>query len=229
MASETIRKATAEFVGTFTLIFIGAGAIVALHGVTSSGDLLLVALAHGLALGVMVSATGHISGGHLNPAVTFGALVGRQIDMRLAFVYWISQLLGGLAGAFTLLGVFPNATEWRMTQLGVPALGATVSPATGILLEAVMTFFLVFVVYGTGIDPKGAFHAVGGMAIGLTIAADIMMGGTLTGAAMNPARWFGPAVVANVFDNWYVWWVGPLIGGAIAGLVYGRIILAKKP
>ncbi len=223
MASDTVRKAVAEFVGTFTLIFVGAGAIIA----TGNRDLLLIALAHGLAIGVMVSATGHISGGHLNPAVTMGALVGRQITPKLAVVYWVSQLLGGLSAATMLLGIFPTA-QWQLYQLGTPELGTSVTVLAAILTEAVLTFFLVFVVYGTGIDPKGAFHAVGGMAIGFTVALDIMMGGPITGAAMNPARWFGPAVVAGFFDHWYVYWIGPLAGGVAAGLVYAYLLLEKK-
>lgn len=223
MTSDTVRKAVAEFVGTFTLIFVGAGAIIA----TGNRDLLLIALAHGFAIGVMVSATGHISGGHLNPAVTMGALVGRQITPKLALVYWISQLLGGLSAAVTLLGIFPWSQS-QLYKLGTPELGANVTVIAAILTEAVLTFFLVFVVYGTGIDPKGAFHAVGGMAIGFTIALDIMMGGPITGGAMNPARWFGPAVVSGFFDNWYVYWIGPLAGGIVAGLVYAYLLLEKK-
>jgi len=222
MAVATWRKAIAEFVGTFALIFIGAGAIIS----TGGNDLLLIALAHGLTIGVMASALAHISGGQFNPAVTLGALVGRQISVRLALVYWLSQLLGASVAALMLYGVFSH-DEWLNSKLGTPSLGPAVSVGTGILIEAVLTFFLVFVVYGTGIDPKGSFNAVGGMAIGLTVALDIMMGGRLTGAAMNPARWFGPAVVARFFDNWYVYWIGPLIGGIVAGLLYSRVLLEK--
>jgi len=210
MAVAAWRKGIAEFIGAFTLIFIGAGAILT-AGSTSTSDLLLVALAHGLAIGVMVSALAHVSGGHFNPAVTFGALVSRQISPRLAVVYWVAQLLGGLGGALALAGVFP-ASIWQPYHLGTP----------------ILTFFLVFVIFGTGIDPKGSFNAVGGLAIGLTISIDIMMGGPLTGAAMNPARWFGPAVVSGFFDNWYVYWIGPFIGGAFAALLYANVFLEKS-
>ena len=230
MAIEAWRKAVAEFIGAFTLIFIGAGAIVSPGG----SNLLLVAFAHGLAIGVMVSAFGRISGGHFNPAVTLGALVGRQINVRLAAVYWAFQLIGALSAALALYVIFPS-TVWQSSHLGTPALGGppglswSVSATTGILVEAILTFLLVTVVYGTGIDPKGTFNAVGGFAIGLTIAIDIMMGGPLTGAAMNPARWFGPAVVSQFFDNWYVYWIGPFLGATVAGLLYSRMFLDKNP
>jgi MIP family channel proteins len=233
VAIEAWRKAIAEFIGAFTLIFIGAGSIISLGG----GDLLLVAFAHGLAIGVMVSALGRISGGHFNPAVTLGALAGRQISARLAVLYWGSQLLGALAAALGLFVIFPSGA-WQPTHLGTPVLGSglplapsgswNVTPIGGILIEAVLTFLLVTVVFGTGIDPKGTFNAVGGFAIGLTIAIDIMMGGPLTGAAMNPARWFGPAVVSQFFDNWYVYWIGPFLGAIVAGLLYSRVFLGKS-
>ncbi|TLZ73652.1 MAG: MIP family channel protein [Methanobacteriota archaeon] len=232
MAVAAWRKAVAEFVGAFTLIFIGAGSVLT-AGTTSTSDLLLIALAHGLAIGVMVSALAHVSGGHFNPAVTFGALVSRQISPRLAGVYWIAQLLGGVGGAAALALIFPESV-WRGYHLGTPTLGTVLSlgwdvgVGTGILVEAVLTFFLVFVIFGTGIDPKGSFNAVGGFAIGLTISIDIMMGGPLTGAAMNPARWFGPAIVSGFFDNWYVYWVGPLIGGAVAALLYRYVFLENS-
>ncbi|HYV09186.1 MAG TPA: MIP family channel protein [Thermoplasmata archaeon] len=232
MAVAAWRKAVAEFVGAFTLIFIGAGAILT-AGTTSTSDLLLVALAHGLAIGVMVSALAHVSGGHFNPAVTFGALVSGQISPRLAGVYWIAQLLGGVGGAAALALIFPQSV-WQGYHLGtptlgtVPSLGWDVGVGTGILVEAILTFFLVFVIFGTGIDPKGSFNAVGGFAIGLTISIDIMMGGPLTGAAMNPARWFGPAIVSGFFDNWYVYWIGPLIGGAVAALLYRYVFLENS-
>jgi len=132
MAIAAWRKGVAEFIGAFTLVFIGAGAII----VTGGGlqNLLLIALAHGLAIGVMASALAHISGGHFNPAVTLGALVGRQINIRLAIVYWIAQLLGGSVAALMLYGVF-SQPEWDPVHLGTPFLGPTVSAGTGILVE----------------------------------------------------------------------------------------------
>lgn len=226
MAIAAWRKGVAEFIGAFTLVFVGAGTVISTGGPEVFVSLLLVALATGLAIGVMVSALAHISGGHFNPAATLGALVGRRISLRLAVVYWAAQLLGALSAAVALLGVFP-AVEWQNTHLGTPSLGPAVGWGTGVLVEAVLTFFLVLVIFGTGIDPKGAFNAVGGLAIGLTISMDTMMGGLLTGAAMNPARWFGPAIVAGFFENGYVYWIGPLIGGAVAGLVYAYVFLEK--
>src|SRR5437867_8222442 len=145
MAVAAWRKAVAEFVGAYTLVFIGAGAVLT-AGSTSTSDLLLVALAHGLAIGVMVSALAHVSGGHFNPAVTFGALVSRQLSPRLAIVYWIAQLLGGLGGALALAAVFPAAI-WQPYHLGTPTLGHTVSLGwdvrfrPGILVESILTFY----------------------------------------------------------------------------------------
>jgi MIP family channel proteins len=228
MAIATWRKGVAEFIGTFTLIFVGAGTVISTGGPDVLVSLLLIALATGLAIGVMVSALAHISGGHFNPAVTLGALVARRITVRLALVYWAAQLLGALSAAFALLGVFPPA-EWQNSHLGTPSLGPAVGWGTGVLVEALLTFFLVVVIFGTAIDPKGTFNAVGGLAIGLTISMDTMMGGLLTGAAMNPARWFGPAVLSGFFDNGYVYWIGPLLGGAVAGLVYAYVFLEKPP
>src|SRR2546427_2824969 len=156
MAIAAWRKGVAEFIGAYTLIFIGAGAILT-AGSTSTSDLLLVALAHGLAIGVMVSALAHVSGGHFNPAVTFGALVSRQISPRLAVVYWVAQLLGGVGGAATLAAVFP-ADNWRLYPPGTPTPATAASTiwdvgtGTGILVEAVLAFLPVCVVLCPGRD-----------------------------------------------------------------------------
>ena len=208
-----LRPCIAEFIGTFALIFVGIGAIR-----TAGHDVLAVALAHGLTIAAFVSATMHISGGQLNPAVTFGLVCGGHMTVADAIRYWIAQLLGGISAALICLGLFSR----DVVVTGTPQLGTGISPAGGILVEAILTFFLVFVVHGTGIDERG--RRVAGLAIGSTVTLDILFGGPLTGAAMNPARVFGPAVAANFWKAHYVYWIGPLIGGAAAGFVYNLFI-----
>lgn len=219
------KKCVAEFIGTFTLIFIGVGAIHNAADPTAGVGLLGVALAHGLAIAVMVSATGGISGGHLNPAVTFGVLVGGKIKPADAILYWISQLAGGTAAALLLLAIY-GADGRDIVAKGTPDLGAGVSVGSGILVELVLTFFLVFVVYGTAVDARAP--KIGGLAIGLTIALDILFGGPLTGGSMNPARTFGPALASGHWNNHLVYWIGPMAGGGLAGLIYGRFLISDS-
>ena len=208
----------AEAIGTFLFFFVGAGAVIlGSHNADASGGLVGVALAHGLALAVLVSALGAVSGGHFNPAVTFAVWVTGRIEPARAAMYVIAQLLGGLAAGLALRFVFPE-TSWEPVALGTPALGEGTDVMQGIVIEAVLTMVLVVAVFGTAIDPRAP--KIGGLAIGLAVAADIFMGGPLTGAAMNPARWFGPAVASGTYDDWYVWWIGPLVGAAIIALVY---------
>jgi MIP family channel proteins len=208
----------AEAVGTFLFFFVGIGAVI-LGSYTgdASGGLIGVAFAHGLALAVMVSALGAVSGGHFNPAVTFGVWITGRIDAMRGGLYVIAQLVGGLAAALVLRWVFPESS-WEPVALGTPAVGPEISVAAAIVIEAVLTMALLVAVFGTAIDPRAP--KIGGLAIGLAVAADILMGGPLTGAAMNPARWFGPAVASGTYADWYVWWIGPLVGAAIVGLVY---------
>jgi MIP family channel proteins len=226
------QKLVAEFIGTFTLIFIGVGSICAdqyIHA-TSGGNLGLlgVAVAHGLAIGIMVSAVGHISGGHLNPAVTIGFWVTKRISTTQALAYWISQLLGATAAAYLIVAIVPD-TIWHAVGLGTPDLAQDFTRWHGMLLEAVLTFFLVFVVFATAADTKGAFSKIAGFAIGLTITMDILFGGPFTGGAMNPARAFGPALAANHWANHGVYWVGPLLGGVVAGVLYDWLYLRNQP
>jgi MIP family channel proteins len=214
---DKLRPCLAEFIGTFALIFVGIGAIK-----TAGHDVLGIALAHGLTIAAFVSATMHISGGQLNPAVTFGLLCGGHMTLPNAIRYWISQLLGGYAAALICLGLFGR----DVVVGGTPQLAINLSPGQGILVEAILTFFLVFVVYGTAVDKRS--RAVAGFAIGSTITLDILFGGPLTGAAMNPARVFGPALAANFWHDHYVYWIGPLVGGAVGGLVY-RVFIEQTP
>jgi len=214
---DKLRPCIAEFIGTFALIFVGIGAIK-----TAGHDVLAVALAHGLTIAAFVSATLHISGGQLNPAVTFGLLCGGHMTIANAVRYWSAQLLGGFTAALICLGLFGR----DVVVMGTPQLAINLNPAQGILVEAILTFFLVFVVYGTVVDERG--RGLAGLAIGSTITLDILFGGPLTGAAMNPARVFGPALAANFWHDHYVYWLGPLIGGALGGLVYG-LFIERKP
>lgn len=228
MKTSLTKQCLAELIGTFALIFIGVGAIHHLGGIDKNGGLLGIALAHGLAIAVMVSATGGISGGHLNPAVTFGLLIGDKITFKTAAAYWIAQLLGATAAGFLLLFVLqgqPDAAA-QIVAHGTPDLGAATTVAQGIVIEAVLTFFLVFVVFGSAVDSRAP--KIGGLAIGLTVALDILFGGPLTGAAMNPARTFGPALASGHWNNHVVYWLGPLLGGGLAGLIYGRFLI-KQP
>jgi len=171
---------------------------------------------------VMISATAGISGGHLNPAVTFGLLVGGKIDLKNSIAYVISQLAGASAAGFLLLAIF-GAHGVEVVKAGTPNLATGVGAGTGVVIEMVLTFFLVFVVYGTAVDARAP--KIGGLAIGLTVTLDILFAGPLTGSAVNPARTFGPALAAGFWDNHYVYWAGPLAGGALAGLIYGRFLI----
>jgi len=216
--NKALKPCVAEGIGTFALCFIGAGSICINAGLVG------IALAHGSVLAVMISAMGHISGGHFNPAVTLGALVGRKIKGPMAGAYVAAQLAGAVVAGLLLRMIFSPAV-WEPVHLGTPGLGSGITPGIGILVEVVLTFFLVLVVYGTAIDDRGTWKAIGGFGIGFTVLCDILMGGPLTGASMNPARTFGPALVAGYWDNHIVYWIGPLLGGGLAGLVYGRFLI----
>ena len=221
---DVLRRAVAEFIGAFTLIFIGTGAAVAAQTI---GDptLIGVAVANGLAIGVMVSALGHISGGHFNPAITLGFLVTRRIKPSIAAAYWGAQLAGAAAAAGAVRGLIPTSLTEAPVNLGVPATGHGVSAGQAFGLEAVMTFFLVWVVFASAADPRGTFKSIAGLAIGLTITIDVLFGGPFTGAAMNPARAFGPQVVGNHWTQGWIWYAGPFAGGLVAALLYEFLYL----
>lgn len=200
--------------GAFTLVFIGVGSIAV------GGDLTAVAFAHGLAIGVMASAVGHISGAHFNPAVTFGFLVTRRIVPALAGIYMAVQLAGAVAAALLVQWLFPG----NPLKSGVPVVQVITSTEAAVL-EAILTFFLVWVIFATAADSRGSFKSIAGLGIGLTITMDIFAGGRLTGAAMNPARAFGPQLIGGHWANGWVWYVGPLVGGALAALLYEWLYL----
>jgi len=207
----------AEFIGVFALVFAGVGAI---H-VTEAGELTAVALAHGLAIALMILAVGHASGGHFNPAVTFGMLVTGNIKLGPAIGYWVSQLLGGLAAAALLAGLYGGEAVAK----GTPAVGLGFSAPQGLVAEVILTFFLVLVIFATALHQK---LPVAAFAIGLTITMGIMAGGVISGAAMNPARVLGPAIIGGSWADHWIYWVGPLVGAAIAAIFYTQIYMADE-
>jgi MIP family channel proteins len=225
---STAEQAVAEVIGTLGLVFVGAGAVVIASSASSgAGDGLLgVALAHALVLAVLVSSFGHISGGHFNPAVTISVWVAGKIETARAGVYILSQLVGATAGAGLLRWVMPEQL-WRNAHLGA-TLVSGISDGRAVLLEAILTFFLVITIFAVAIDDRGVFKSVAGLPIGLVLGFDILVGGPLTGASMNPARSFGPALVGGTWTNFWVYVVGPVIGGLIAASVYTFVFLRER-
>ena len=222
---DAIRHFAAEFVGTFALVFAGGGAIMSAAGLPGGGGLIEVAAAHGLILAVMVSATMRVSG-HLNPAVTFGFLITRRIEPMMAGVYLVAQILAAVVAAYALAWLFPTEVAVA-TRLGGQRIALDVTATQAVFLEAIATFFLVFVVFGTAVDPRAP--VVGGFAIGLTLSAAILAIGPLTGASLNPARSFGPAVASGVFEAQVIYWIGPILGGLAAALLYDLLFLPRRP
>jgi aquaporin Z len=209
------RRSVAEFIGAFTLVFIGGGA-----GIVAGNDLVAVALANGLAIGLMVSNFGHISGGHFNPAITLTFAVTRRITWALAIAYWIAQFAAAVVAAGLLRWIFHNAA-----MLAAVPHAAHIGAGKGLVVEIILTFFLVVAVFANAVDPGGAFKSIAGLGIGLTITIDVLMGGPLTGAAMNPARAFGPQLVGNFWGEGWIYYVGPVIGALVAGIGYDWLYL----
>jgi MIP family channel proteins len=215
------RKLVAEAVGTFALIFMGAGAII----VTGGANLVAIALAHGLAIALSIAALGHISGGLFNPALTLGLWVTRRLNTMDTVTYIVAQLVGASVAALALVLLFPEV-ERDAQSLGTPVLNAGVTFAQGVGIELVLTVFLMLAVFGTAIDGRGP--KLGGFGIGLVITMDIFAAGPLTGAAMNPARAFGPALLSGTWDDHLVYWIGPVIGAVLAALLYHYVFMKDE-
>lgn len=231
LSERTLRAVLAEFIATLLFVFIGGGAVVAVVQVLGrspsddAGALVAIALAHGLAIAVLVAATARISGGHINPAVTFAAVITGRMKAGPGVLYVAAQLAGAVVGALLLKAVLVSSVEGN---LGAHALNdsALSSDFAGLIVEIVLTFAFVFTVFAVAMDPRGPAN-LAPIAIGLAILIDHFVGVPLTGASMNPARSFGPALVANEWDDHWVYWIGPLTGGAMAGLVYYFLYLTR--
>lgn len=221
MNNAVLRPALAELIGTFALTFIGGAAIA-----NGQAGLVGIAFAHGLTLMIMIYALGAISGTHVNPAVTLGLALGKKIDWMSAVAYWVAQLVGAIIAGYTLLAIFADPSA-KTNFLGTPNFDSKViSMPLAIVLEAILTFFLVLTIYLTAVDDRATkgFH---GIAIGLVLTMDILAGGPLTGAAMNPARYFGTALASNHLNDLAVYFIGPALGAILGWAVY-TFGLAKK-
>lgn len=226
------QKLSAEFVGTFAVVFIAAGSRCTdpyLRGAGQPGaGLLAQALAYGLATAAMVTALAHISGGHLNPAVTAGFWVTKRLDTLHAVLYCLTQLLGAVAAAYALRVLLPEAI-WRPTAIGSSDLASDFTRMQGMALESTATFFVVFVFFAAASEDWDSLQKFGGLAVGLAVAMGALVAQPFTGASMNPARSFGPAVAARHWINHAVYWVGPLLGGILAAVVYDRLFVEEDP
>jgi MIP family channel proteins len=224
-----IQPLLAEFLGTFYLCFAGIAAILsATPAVGSGAGIVGIALAHGLALSIAVSSFGGISGAHFNPAVTLGFFVTGRLPVMSVGPYIVAQLLGGTTAAFICRLIFPVEAVVQ-AQLGLPLPAVWASPVAVVIGEFVMTYLLMTSIFGTAVDARGQAVKIGGFAIGLTVAFDILAGGALTGASMNPARSFGPALVVGNFAWHWVYWVAPILGACAAAIVYERVLLKPVP
>src|SRR5258707_5841185 len=221
-SEQYVKPVVAEFIGTFGFVFIGAGSVITNTLTHGTVGLVGIALATGLALAIMITIFAATSVGHIIPAVTVGFLVTRRIAPLLGLLYIVAQLVGATLAGLLLRVIYPQAV-WQAALLGTTYLGPGVSFGIGVLIEAVLTFFLLLAVFGTAVDPRAP--KIGGFGIGLTVLVDVLGGGPLTGASMNPARTFGPALAGGFWQEDLVYSIGPIIGGAIAALIYEYVIL----
>ena len=216
------KRAFVEALGVFIFVFLGAGsAIAAGYAGLGGSAILAIAFANGIGLALAISFAMNISGGHINPAVTIAAFINKLISGKDAIVYMIAQIVGATLAGILLVAIFPSILGIPV-HYGAPSLGLGVSVIGGIILEAIMTFFLVLMVFGTIVDQRAPKMA--GFGVGLVVVLDVLVGGAFTGAAMNPARAIGPMIASGFFANWYVYWIGPILGAIVAALIYKYII-----
>jgi MIP family channel proteins len=210
MSPSLAQKALVEAFGTFLLLVSATGVII-----NGSFDLLGIALAPGIIVAILIIAAGHISGIHLNPAVSFSFLIARKMSAQEFLVYVVSQFIGAAAGSFTLRAIFTEPIAAKVHN-GVNSLAPNISYIAGFLIEAGMTLLLVLVIFAVSFDSKNPRTLLAPFAIGLTIAINIAVMGNITGAAFNPVRWFGPAIAGGYWHNASLYLMAPLVGALIA-------------
>lgn len=223
------KKYLAEFVGAFALVFIAAGSVCADFYLRQAGGqglgLLGISIAYGVVVIAVIYATSYVSGSHVNPAVTISFWITKRMDPNTAIMYIISQIAGATLAGLALKVLFPDAL--RTVYLGTSILAPGVSVARGVLMEFIISFLLIFTIYGTLVDRR-ASSGFAGVAVGLVVLFGAMIGGTISGGAMNPARVFGPAIASGQFTHHYVWWIGPILGGIAAGFVYDKLFADSR-
>ncbi|CDO98003.1 unnamed protein product [Coffea canephora] len=221
----SLKAYLAEFISTLIFVFAGVGSAMAYSKLTSDAaldpsGLVAVAVCHGFALFVAVAVAANISGGHVNPAVTFGLALGGQITILTGLLYWIAQLLGAIVASYLLKVVTGGLA------IPIHSVAAGVGAVQAVVMEIITTFALVYTVYATAADPKrGSLGVIAPIAIGFIVGANILAAGPFSGGSMNPARSFGPAVASGNFSGNWIYWVGPLIGGGLAGVIYGCVFM----
>ena len=218
MNSASFKPCAAEAIGTFALTFLAAGAICADRYSGGELGLLGIALAYAGGTAAMMHATRRVSGGHLNPAITIAMAANGSIKLATAGFYVAAQLAGAAVAGFALAGLY-TPEIWRPVDLGTPTLSPEVAFSTGAFLEAVLTFLVVFTVLQVASNDHPP-AIVYGFPIGLVLIGAILAGGPLTGAAMNPARVFGPALASGIWRDHLAYWVGPISGGLAAAIAH---------
>jgi MIP family channel proteins len=216
-SANNLRGLAAELIATFTFVFVGVGAVGAALSLVTPIDgagLVIIALGHGLGIFLGIVVIGRITGAHLNPAVTIAVIVSGNIGIIRGLSYIVGQLAGAALAALLL-----DQFVWGLSNLGVHGLGAGISTGDGLVIEVILTFFLVFTIFATAIDKRGN-AAWAPLAIGLVIFVDHLIAVPLTGASMNPARSFGPALIHGAWDDHWIYWVGPVLGGLVAAIAY---------
>ncbi|KAI3471039.1 hypothetical protein Pfo_027702 [Paulownia fortunei] len=218
-----LRSYLAEFISTFLFVFAAVGATMSSRkmmpdAASDSSSLAAIAMANAFALSVAVYISANISGGHVNPAVTFGMAIGGHVTIPMAIFYWISQMLGSVMACLLL------KTTTVGQRIPVHAIPTEMTGFGAAILEGAMTFALVYTVYASADPRRGAMGAIGPLAIGLIVGANVLASGPFTGGSMNPACSFGAALIGGSFKNQAVYWVGPLIGAAIAGILYDNVV-----
>jgi MIP family channel proteins len=207
-----LRKSSAEFLGTFAIVFFGCGAVMVAERFPGSIGPNAIAVIFGLAVAMMVYAVGHISGAHFNPAVTLAFAIGRHFPKEQVLAYWLAQFSGAIVASLLLDWILPRGVSYGVTIPHVAILQA-------LGWEVILTFFLMFVILAVATDTR-AVGTMAGAAIGAAVMVGAFVGGPVTGASMNPARSFGPAVIAGHYDALWLYILGPMIGAGIAAMAY---------